>query len=66
MRSLVLEGRTWEVYEDLRQRDNRMHKNLRAIRKEMLRGDPSTGLGKPEALRHKLSGFWSSRLSQKD
>lgn len=66
MRSLVLEGRTWEVSEDLRQRDNRMHKNLRAILKEMLRGDPSTGLGKPEALRHKLSGFWSRRLSQKD
>ncbi|MBK1700994.1 Txe/YoeB family addiction module toxin [Thiococcus pfennigii] len=32
----------------------------------MLRGDPSTGLGKPEALRHNLTGFWSRRLSQKD
>ncbi|MBK1629727.1 Txe/YoeB family addiction module toxin [Thiohalocapsa halophila] len=66
MRSLVFEGRTWEVYEDLRQRDNRMHKNLRAILKEMLGARPSTGLGKPEALRHKLSGFCSRRLSQKD
>lgn len=66
MRSLVFEGRTWEVYEDLRQRDNRMHNNLRAILEEMLRGDPATGLGKPEALRHNLSGFWSRRLSQKD
>lgn len=66
MRSLVFEGRTWEVYEDLRQRDNRMHENLRAILEEMLRGDPATGLGKPEALRHNLSGFWSRRLSQKD
>ncbi|MBK5941604.1 Txe/YoeB family addiction module toxin [Halochromatium roseum] len=66
MRSLVFEGRTWEVYEDLRQRDKRMHKHLCAILKDMLRGDPSTGLGKPEALRHHLSGFWSRRLSQKD
>ncbi len=66
MRSLVFEGRTWEVYEDLRQRDKRMHKNLCAILKEMLRGDPSSGLGKPESLRHNLSGFWSRRLSQKD
>jgi toxin YoeB len=66
MRSLVFEGRTWEVYEDLRQRDKRMHKNLCAILKEMLRDDPSTGLGKPEALRHSLSGFWSRRLSQRD
>ena len=32
----------------------------------MLRGDPAAGTGKPEALRHNLSGFWSRRLSQKD
>ncbi|MBK1700992.1 Txe/YoeB family addiction module toxin [Thiococcus pfennigii] len=66
MRFLVFEGRSWELYEDLRRRDERLHKNLRAILKEMLRGDPSTGLGKPEALRHNLTGFWSRRLSQKD
>jgi toxin YoeB len=66
MRSLVFEGNTWLVYEDLRQRDKRLHKNLCAILKEMLRGDPTTGLGKPEALHHNLAGFWSRRLSQKD
>ncbi len=66
MRSLVFEGRTWEAYEALRERDKRMHKNLRAILKEMLRGDPAVGLGKPEALRENLSGFWSRRLSKKD
>jgi toxin YoeB len=43
-----------------------MHKNLCAILKEMLRDDPTTGLGKPEALRHNLTGFWSRRISQKD
>jgi toxin YoeB len=66
MRSLVFEGRTWEVYEDLRLRDKRMHKNLCAILKEMLRDDPISGLGKPEALRNNLTSFWSRRLSQKD
>lgn len=66
MRSLVFEGRTWEVYEDLRLRDSGLHRNLCAILKEPLRGDPTAGLGKPEALRHNLSGFWSRRLSQKD
>lgn len=66
MRSLVFEGKSWEVYEDLRQRDKQMHKNLCAIIKEMLRGDPTTGLGKPEPLRHNLTSFWSRRLSQKD
>ena len=66
MRYLVFEGRSWLVYEELRERDKRLHKNLCAILKEMLRDDPAVGLGKPEALRHDLTGFWSRRLSQKD
>lgn len=66
MRSLVFEGRTWFIYEELRHQDKRLHKNLCAILKEMLRDDPITGLGKPEALRHNLTGFWSRRLSQND
>jgi toxin YoeB len=32
----------------------------------MLREDPWTGTGKPEALKHELSGFWSRRISHKD
>ena len=66
MRSLVFEGTTWSTYEGLRAKDKRLHKTLCTILKEMLRGDPAVGTGKPEALRHNLSGFWSRRLSQKD
>jgi len=66
MRSLVFEGNTWAVYEELRLKDNKLHKVLRRILKEMLRGDPSTGTGKPEPLKHNLSGLWSRRISQKD
>ena len=66
MRSLVFEGKTWEAYEKLRQKDKKMHKTLCNILKEMLRGDPAVGLGKPEQLKHNLSGFWSRRISQKD
>ncbi len=66
MRSLVFEGRTWETYEELRTKDIKLHKTLCKILKEMLREDPSKGMGKPEQLRHNLSGFWSKRISQKD
>jgi toxin YoeB len=41
-------------------------KALCNLLKEMLREDPSQGMGKPEQLRHNLSGFWSKRISQKD
>lgn len=66
MRSLVFEGHTWAVYEELREKDKVLHKSLCKLLKEMLRGDPATGLGKPEQLRHNLTGFWSRRISQKD
>lgn len=66
MRSLVFEGSTWAIYEELRTKDKRLHKSLCTILKEMLRGDPTVGAGKPEALCYNLSGFWSRRLSQKD
>ena len=66
MRSLVFEGKTWETYEALRKKDKRLHIALCKVLKEMLRGDPSEGIGKPEQLRHNLTGFWSKRISQKD
>ena len=66
MRSLVFEGKTWEVYEQLREADKKQHHQLCKILKEMLRNDPSQGLGRPEQLKHELSGLWSRRLSQKD
>ncbi len=66
MRSLVFEGDTWNAYKKLREKDKNLHKNLCKILKEMLRGDPSSGTGKPEPLKHNLSGLWSRRLSQQD
>lgn len=67
MRSLVFEGDTWQAYETLRSKDKQLHKNLCKLLKEMLRSqDPATGIGKPEPLKHGLSGLWSRRLSQKD
>ena len=66
MRSLIFEGKTWQAYETLRLKDSKLHKSLCKILKEMLREDPSQGIGKPEALKHSLSGFWSRRISQKD
>jgi toxin YoeB len=66
MKSLVFEGNTWEIYEALRTQDKRLHKKLCAILREMLRGDPAIGIGKPEPLRHNLSGLWSRRISHRD
>ncbi|PCI69055.1 MAG: Txe/YoeB family addiction module toxin [Gammaproteobacteria bacterium] len=66
MRSLVFEGKTRLIYEQLREKDIKLHKALCKVLKEMLRADPASGLGKPERLKHNLSGLWSKRISQKD
>ena len=72
MRSLVFEGKTWQVYEELRTKDRKLHKNLCKILKEMplrglsvLRGDPAVGLGKPEPLKHNLSGCANRRFASR-
>ena len=66
MRSLIFEGKTWLVYEELRAKDKSLHRSLCKILKEMLRSNPAVGLGKPEPLKYDLSGLWSKRISQKD
>ena len=66
MRSLVFEGGTWKAYEQLREKDKKLHKALCKLLKEMLREDPSSGIGKPVMLKHNLAGLWSRRISQKD
>ncbi|MCL1488239.1 MAG: Txe/YoeB family addiction module toxin [Marinobacter sp.] len=51
----------------MREKDKKLHKALCKLLKEMLRSDdPSAGIGKPEPLKHSLSGLWSRRISQKD
>ena len=49
MRSLVFEGKTWLTYEQLREKDKKLHKALCKILKEMLRSDQLVVL---ENLRH--------------
>lgn len=67
MRAVVFEGRTWEAYEAMRKRDRKLHEAARRIIRELIRcEDPAVGTGKPEALRHNLSGLWSRRLSSRD
>jgi toxin YoeB len=66
MRSISFEGDTWQGYEELRIKDKSLHQTLCHLLKEMQRRNPAEGSGKPEPLRHGLSGLWSRRLSKKD
>ena len=60
--TLIFADEAWEDYLYWQKQDKhmveRINKLIRATKRE-----PFTGLGKPEALRHALSGFWSRRIT---
>jgi toxin YoeB len=66
MRSVVFHENTLQTYEYLRETNKPIHKKLFIILKEMQKGDPIQGTGKPEALKYELAGYYSRRLSDKD
>ena len=50
----------------MRETNKPTHKKLFNILKEMQKGDPTQGTGKPEALKYELAGYYSRRISDKD
>ncbi len=53
----------WEDYLYWQDADKRMVKKINALIKDVLRM-PFEGKGKPEPLKHNLSGFWSRRITE--
>lgn len=53
----------WEDYLYWQTHNKQLIKRINALIKETLR-TPFEGLGKPEPLKHELSGAWSRRIDQ--
>ena len=58
---LLWEDRAWDDYLWWQTRDKRTLKRINALIKDILRS-PFEGIGKPEALKESLSGFYSRRI----
>lgn len=52
----------WEDYLYWQQTDKNVLKKINTLIKEICR-TPFEGIGKPEALRENLAGFWSRRIN---
>ncbi len=52
---------SWEYYLYWQSTDNKKLKKINELLKDITR-NPFSGLGKPEPLKHKYSGFWSRRI----
>lgn len=53
----------WEDYLYWQARNRQLIKRINSLIKEILR-TPFEGVGKPEPLKHELSGAWSRRIDQ--
>ncbi len=59
---LVFADAAWEDYLYWQKQDKRMVVGINKLISETQR-DPFAGIGKPEPLKHALSGFWSRRIT---
>ncbi|WP_292655570.1 Txe/YoeB family addiction module toxin [Nitratifractor sp.] len=59
---LIFSQNAWDDYLYWQQNDRQILKRINQLIKD-IRRDPFNGLGKPEPLRHQLSGFWSRRIT---
>ena len=59
---LIFAEEAWEDYLDWLQQDKRMVERINKLIRETQR-QPFAGMGKPEPLKHALSGFWSRRIT---
>lgn len=55
-------SQAWEDYLYWQQEDKRILKRINALIMNIQRS-PFDGIGKPEPLKHKWSGFWSRRIN---
>lgn len=53
----------WEDYLYWQKNDKKILKRVNALLRDALR-NPFSGLGKPEALRFDLAGYWSRRINR--
>ena len=59
---LIFAEEAWEDYLYWQKHDKQMVERINKLIKEIQR-EPFAGIGKPEALKHALAGFWSRRIT---
>ncbi|MFH1982507.1 MAG: Txe/YoeB family addiction module toxin [Pseudomonadota bacterium] len=60
---LIFSENAWADYLYWQKTDRKVLKRINTLIKDIERS-PFEGIGKPEALKHALSGYWSRRISE--
>lgn len=61
----VFSEQAWDDYLFWQKTDKKILKRINRLIKDISR-DPFRGAGKPEPLKHALSGYWSRRITEAD
>jgi toxin YoeB len=61
-RKVIFQGDAFEDFTEWARLDRKLYAKIVSLIKDIDRS-PFTGLGKPEALKHDLSGYWSRRIT---
>jgi toxin YoeB len=59
---LIFSDEAWEDYLYWQKQDRKMVERIHKLISEVKR-EPFAGVGKPEPLKHALSGYWSRRIN---
>ena len=59
---LIFTENAWEDYLYWQKTDKKLLKRINLLIRDIAR-DPFEGIGKPEPLKHALSGYWSRRIN---
>ena len=59
---LIFSDEAWDDHLYWQKQDRKMVERINKLIQEVKR-EPFSGLGKPEPLKHALSGFWSRRIT---
>ena len=59
---LIFAEKAWDDYLYWQKTDKKMHNRINVLIKDIKR-EPFAGIGKPEPLKHALSGYWSRRIN---
>lgn len=60
---LIWSNQAWEDYLWWQRQDRKVLKRINTLLKDIQRNG-NEGIGKPEALRNNLSGYWSRRITE--
>jgi toxin YoeB len=60
---LIFSDNAWEDYLHWQEADKKILRRINVLINEIKR-NPFEGIGKPEPLKHALSGYWSRRINE--